>query len=83
MRTPLSSCSKNLPLAPLGDGDRCIEGSDAACGTLVLVPSKLVCDPLRGRDDEGEMIAVGEKCGRSGVKGGIPPIADVLGGSEA
>ena len=84
MRTPLSSCSKNLALASLGDGDsdRCVEGSVAVCGIPVLVSSKLVCDPLRGRDDEGEMNAVDEKCGRSGAKGWILPIADVLGGSE-
>lgn len=80
MRTPLSSCNKNLALASLGDGDRCIEGYAAACGTPVLVPSKLNCDPLRGEDNEGEMNVVDEKCGRSGAKGGIPPIiADVLG----
>jgi hypothetical protein len=66
-RTPLSSssCRKNLALAPPG----CIKGSVAACGTLVLqvvVPSKLVCDPVRGRrdDDEGEMNTVDETCDR-------------------
>ena len=49
-------------VAPRGlkDGDRCIEGSVAACGTLVLVLSGLVCEPKRGRrdsDDEREMNA--------------------------
>ena len=84
MRTPLSSCIKNLAFASLGDGDsdRCVESSVADCGTSVLVLSKLVCDPLRGRDDEREVNAVDGKCGRSGAKGWILPIADVLGGSE-
>ena len=55
-----------------------------ACGTLVLVLSILVCDPVRGRgDDEGEMNTGDENCGWSGVDGGIPPLVmDVLAGSE-
>ena len=69
MRTPLSSCHKYLALALRGDGDRCLEGSVAACGTIVSVPSKLVCDQVRGRrDDEGEMNAGDENCSRGGVK---------------
>jgi hypothetical protein len=55
----------------------------------VFIPSRLVCDPVRGRgDDEEEMIAGAsdEDCrgGRSGVnlEGGIPPLLDVLEGSE-
>ena len=89
MRTPLSSCRKNLALAPCGDGDRCIEGSVVVCGTLLLIlrvvlPSRLFCNPVvRGRrDDEGEMNAGDENGGRSGIKGGIPPLLDVLVGSE-
>ena len=81
MRTPLSSCRKYLALALRGDGDRCLEGSVAACGTIVFVPSKLVCDPVRGRrDDEGEMNAGDENCVRGGVKAwdGDPPLLDVL-----
>lgn len=68
MRTPLSSCSsKNLALASRGDGDCCINGSVAACGDVTLVPSKLVCDPVRGRrGDEGGMKVGDENCGRSG-----------------
>jgi len=82
MRTPLSSCSINLALAPRGDSDRCIEGSVAACGTIVPVPSSLVCDPTRGKgDDEGEINAVDGNCGRSGAKGG-PPLLDVLEASK-
>ena len=58
MRTPLSWCRKILALAPCEDDDCCIEGSEriVACGTLVFVlPSRLVCDPVKGRlGDEGE-----------------------------
>ena len=83
MRTPLSSCRKYLVLAR-GDGDRCLEGSVATRGTSVSipgVPSRLVCDPVRGRrDDEGEMNAGDEICGRSGIKGG--PLLDVFAASE-
>jgi hypothetical protein len=79
MRIPLSSCRQYLALAPRGDGDRCPEGSVAACGTSVLVPSRLVCDPVKGRrDDEGVMNAGDENCGRSGVKGGNPLLPDVF-----
>ena len=78
-RTPLSSCRKYLALAPCGDGDRGIQGSVAACGTLVLVPSRLVCNPVRGgRDDDGvEMNVRDENC--SEVK---CELLDVLAGSE-
>lgn len=45
VRTPMSSCSKNLPMTLnppwRGDGDRCIDGSIAACGTLVPVPVRI------------------------------------------
>ena len=86
MRTPLSSCRKYLGLVALcGDGDshRCLEGSVATCGTIVFVPSKLVCDPVRGRrDDEGEMNVGDENCGKGGVKGGNTPLLDVLAGSN-
>jgi hypothetical protein len=83
MRTPLSSCHKNLALASRGDGDRCIIGSVAVCGAVFFVPSRLVCDPVGGRrDDEGETTAGDENCARTGVKGGIPPLLDVLAGSE-
>jgi hypothetical protein len=59
----MSSCCKNPALAPCGNGDRCIEGCVVACGTLVLVPSSLVCNP----GDEGEMNTKDESCGRSGL----------------
>ena len=77
MRTPLSSCSKNLVSAPCWNGDRCIKGCVVACGTLVIVPSRLVCNP-----DKGEMNAEDESCGRGElgleVKCNIPPLLDVL-----
>ena len=73
-------------MAPQGD-DRCIKDSISACGTVNLVPSKLVCNPERGRDDgEGEMNTGDENCGRrsgqSGVKDGMSPMLDMLEGSE-
>jgi hypothetical protein len=87
MRTPLSSCHKNLTLASRGDGGRSTKGSVRACasGTVALVPSRLVCDPVRGRRDGGEMIAGDEVCGwaGSGVKAeNFPLLPDVLAGSE-
>ena len=83
MRTPLSSCSKNL-VSARGDGDGCIKTSVSACGTLLLISFRLFCDSVGGRrDNEGGMNAGDENCaGRSGVKGGIPPLLDMLAGSE-
>jgi hypothetical protein len=69
MRTPLSSCSKI----------RCIKDSVSSCGTVIFVPSRLVCDSLRARRDDEEEISTGDEIsGRSG----IPPLLDVLGKSE-
>ena len=86
MRTPLSSCrtNPNLAVAPCGDGDRCTEGSVVTCGTLGLVLSRLAWDPERGRrgSDEEELNTGDENCGRSRLEGGIPPLLDVLAGSE-
>ena len=82
MRTPLSSCRKTLTLVSCG-GDSCVKGSVVACGILVLVPSRLVCDGVRGRgDDEGGMIAGDESCGRVKGKCGILSLLDVFGGLE-
>jgi hypothetical protein len=75
-----------MTLASRGDSGRCIKGSVSACGTVVLVPSRLLCDPVRGgRDDEGEMRNAGEGASRagSGVKGRILPLLDVLAGSDS
>ena len=83
MRTPLSSYCKILALAPCKDSGRCIKDSVPACGTVVIVTSELACDPAGGGGDgEGDMNAGNENCGRSGVKGAIPLLLDMLEGSE-
>ena len=83
MRIPLSSYCNNLALAPRKDSDRCIKDSVPACGTVVIMTSKLACDPAGGRGyEEGDMNADDENCRRSGVKGGIPLLLDTLEGSE-
>ena len=83
MRTPLPSCRKNPALTPSGGCCIELEGSVATCE--IWVPSRflffpLVWDPLavRGRGEEGEMNAGDWNCGRSGVKGVIPPLWDDL-----
>ena len=86
MRAPLSLCRKNLALARRGDGDRCLKGSVVACGTVVLIPSGLVSNPVRGRGDEGEISMTdgdaSKNCGWSGAKSGILLLLDILAGLE-
>ena len=68
-----------LASALCGVSGRCTKCSIAACGTLALVLLRLVCDPVRVRG-AGEENAGDENCGRSGVKGRIPRLLDVLAG---
>ena len=83
----LSSCRNDLALAPRRDGDRCIEGSVAAYGSIPRT-IKYSSRPsvMRGRRDRRmREVNAGDasenwKCGVKG--GGVPLPLDVLAVSE-